>query len=85
MVQASSADYASKRPDSRVVDGIDLRELSHQLDRIDYKEVAKRRHLYNRLYHEALLSDDPRKGMSFSNMLLLLAHYKFVPNENALQ
>ena len=68
-----------------IVDGVNLSVLKAKLDEIDFQAVAKRRKLYNRLYHEALAYDEPGKGMSFTNMLLLLAHHKLIDDDNALQ
>jgi hypothetical protein len=64
---------------------LDLAALKAQVRSIDQDVIARRRRRYSRLYFEALLSDDPRRGMSFTNMLLLLAHYKLVNDEKALQ
>lgn len=69
----------------RVVDGIDLNLLSSALRTIDYDAVAKRRRLFDRMYHEALMSDEPGRGMSFTNMLLLCAHYKLIDDDEALE
>ena len=66
-------------------DNVDRRILSAFFRQIDYSEVAKRRYTYNRLYQEALLSEEPGKGISFTNMLTLLAHYKLIHDGNALQ
>jgi len=83
LVRSSTADQSSNR--RHVVDGLDLDALSSNLKSIDVNEIRKRRHLYNRLYHEAIMSDEPRKGISFTNMLLLLAHYKLLDVDNAMQ
>jgi len=59
--------------------------LGNLLNKIDHQETRKRRHIYNRLYHEALISAEPGKGISFTNMLLLLAHYKLIEDDTALR
>jgi hypothetical protein len=64
---------------------VDIRQVEAQLDRIDYQQVRERRRLYSRLYNEARLSEEPGKGISFNAMLVLLAHYKLIEDENALQ
>jgi len=81
LVRASAALPHSQR----AVDGIDLTLLSSALRTVDYASVARRRRLYDRLYHEALVSDEPGRGMSFANMLLLLAHYKLIDDDEALE
>lgn len=69
----------------RVVNGIDIGRLKRALSKIDYEQVAARREMLNRLYHEALLSEEKGKGISFTNMLLLIAHYKLVDDDQALE
>ena len=68
----------------RVVDGIDLDKLSIITGGIDRSSVKKRKNLYNRLYHEARISHEPGRGISFTNMLLLLAHHKLIVDRDAL-
>jgi len=69
---------------SHVVQGIDLMKLKHALDGINYFTVKKQKALYSRLYHEANVTHHSGKGMSFTEMLLLLAHYKFIVDRDAL-
>ena len=54
------------------------------LNDIDYAEIRKRRTLYCRLFHEACISHEPGKGISFTDMLLLLAHHKLIVDGEAL-
>ncbi|KAG8959952.1 calcium channel protein [Tulasnella sp. 419] len=68
-----------------VVDNIDIRKLAGVLDGVDQREVRRRRLLYNRLYHEAMVIAEPGKGISFTNMLLLLCHYKIIVDDSALR
>lgn len=68
----------------RIIDGFDLDRLNDSLDRIDRDAIKKRKNLYNRLYHEARISCEPGKGISFTNMLLLLAHHKLIDDREAL-
>lgn len=67
-----------------VVAGIDLRLLDQKLKTIDYADIARRRWIYNQLYHEALLVAEPGKGLSFTKTLMLLAHYKLTQGPDAL-
>jgi len=69
---------------SHVVQGIDLTELKHTLDGINYTAVKKQKALYSRLYHEANVTHHSGKGISFTEMLLLLAHYKLIVDRDAL-
>jgi voltage-dependent calcium channel len=64
---------------------IDVRRLQAQLDAVDTKALKQRKQLYDRLYHEAMIIGDRSKGISFTNMLLLIAHYKLIDDNNALR
>ncbi|GAA5898852.1 calcium channel protein CCH1 [Sporobolomyces salmoneus] len=65
---------------------IDLVRLQSAVSAIDPLEVERRKSDYNRLYHEAMLdAETSGKGISFSGMLRLLAHYRLIDDDNALQ
>ena len=71
----------------RVVDGLDLNKLERILNGIDYAEVRRRKAVYNRLYHEAYymhISHEHGLGISFTDMLTLLAHHKLIVDAEAL-
>ena len=68
----------------RVVDGLDLNKLKLILDGIDYAEVRKRKAVYIRLYHEASILHEQGLGISFTDMLTLLAHHKLIVDTEAL-
>jgi hypothetical protein len=63
---------------------LNMRRLNSMLNGVDYAEVRARRQVYNRLFYEArILEEDP--GISFTNMLLLLAHHKLIDDSKALR
>ncbi|KAF8752940.1 Ion transport protein [Rhizoctonia solani] len=63
---------------------LNMRRLNSMLNGVDYAEVRARRQTYNRLFYEArILEEDP--GISFTNMLLLLAHHKLIDDSKALR
>lgn len=64
---------------------VDLSKLRRQIAQIDYDKVRKRRRQFVRLFYEAKLIDEPGRGISFTNMLLLLSHYTLINDEDALQ
>ncbi|THG95158.1 hypothetical protein EW026_g6441 [Hermanssonia centrifuga] len=64
--------------------GVDLPKLQFNVNSIDRTVIKRRKNLYNRLYHEARISYEPGKGISFTNMLLLLAHHKLIVDKEAL-
>ena len=65
-------------------EGIDFAKLKHTLDGINYTAVKRQKALYSRLYHEANVTHHSGKGISFTEMLMLLAHYKFIVDRDAL-
>lgn len=68
----------------RVVEGVDLYKLNRSLAGIDNASIRKRRTLYSKVYHEAMISQEPGKGISFTGMLVLLAHHKLIDDREAL-
>lgn len=79
-----SAESEYTWPSSRVVAGIDLTKLDNVLSGIDYGSIRRRRAIYSRLYHEASISHQQGRGISFTDMLLLLAHHKLIVDREAL-
>jgi voltage-dependent calcium channel len=63
---------------------VNLKQLDATLSRIDYEAIRRRRQLFSRLYHEAVLTHQRGKGISFTDMLLLLAHHKLIVDSEAL-
>ena len=63
---------------------IDVRRVEAQIRQIDYQQVRGRRQIFARLFHEARISEERGKGISFTGMLMMLAHYKLIDDENAL-
>lgn len=63
---------------------VNLDKLDSVLSGVDYNTIRKRRAIYSRLYHEAIISHEPGRGMHFNGMLLLLAHHKIIVDGEAL-
>ncbi|KAL1742981.1 Ion transport protein-domain-containing protein [Schizophyllum fasciatum] len=68
---------------AHTVEGVDVNRLNKILNEIDYTAIRRRRVIYSRLYHEASISHHGR-GISFTGMLLLLAHHKLIVDREAL-
>jgi hypothetical protein len=64
--------------------GVSLRSLNATLSTIDYAAIRRRRKLFSRLYQEAIITHQNGKGISFTDMLLLLAHHKLIVDNEAL-
>ncbi|KAF8151534.1 high-affinity cell membrane calcium channel [Crassisporium funariophilum] len=69
---------------STVLKGLDLSKVERIVDGIDYADVRKRKAIYSRLYHEASISHEQGLGISFTDMLTLLAHHKLIVDAEAL-
>jgi hypothetical protein len=54
------------------------------LDGVNLAEIRRRKAVYAKLYHEATISHEPGMGISFTNMLILLAHHKLIVDAEAL-
>lgn len=67
-----------------MVEGLDLTKVEQVLDGINYADIRQRKAVYARLYHEATISHEPGLGISFTNMLILLAHHKLIVDAEAL-
>ena len=64
---------------------VDVRRIEWHIAQIDYRRVREHRQLFARLYHEARISEDRGRGISFTAMLMMLSHYKLIDDEKALQ
>lgn len=71
-------------PDPYDLKGLDLKKVANALGRVDPNAIKKRKNIYSRLYHEAIISHRPGVGISFTDMLLLLAHHKLIVDGEAL-
>lgn len=63
---------------------LNMRRLNAVLNNVDYDEVRRRRRMYCRLYYEARVVEEG-PGVSFTHMLLLLAHHKLIDDNKALR
>jgi hypothetical protein len=72
------------KPGTKSSHGVDLGLLNSTLSAIDYQEIRRRRRLFSRLYHEAIITQQDKSGISFTDMLLLFAHHKLIVDKDAL-
>lgn len=61
------------------------RKVNRVLRKVDFDIIKQRRAVYCRLFHEASIIDSHRKGISFTDMLFLLAHHKLIVDRDALE
>lgn len=68
-----------------VLGGIDIKRLNARLNEIDIAAVRERRRKYNIFYEEVMVSADPDKGISFTTVLMILAHYNIINDSKSLR
>jgi hypothetical protein len=64
---------------------IDLAALNRRLAQIDPRETQQRRHRYNIFYEEVMVSADPDRGISFTSVLMIMAHYNVISDNKSLR
>ncbi len=64
---------------------VDTRKLEVALGAVDFAEVRTRRRNYCRLWHEARLAGTPGRGVRFTALLMLIAHYRLIDDNEALE
>jgi hypothetical protein len=72
---------------TRTVDGINVTRLHDIVFALDGQELRQRRERFNRVWHEAcIIADESEesKGVSFQDMLKLVAHHKLIDPSTAL-
>jgi voltage-dependent calcium channel len=63
---------------------VDIRHVQRLIAQLDPVKLKARRKTLDRLLAEAKLVEQPVKGISFTAMLTMLAHYKLIDDEQAL-
>ncbi|OIW34980.1 ion transporter [Coniochaeta ligniaria NRRL 30616] len=81
---AMSVRHQSIASVSQLQTGLDLKKLNARLNQIDRARVQKRRHRFALFYEEIMCQADPERGVSFTHVLMTLAHYNII-DENALK
>ncbi|KAI1744262.1 ion transporter [Xylaria scruposa] len=65
--------------------GVDIQKLNERLAEIDTAAVRERRRRYNIFYEEVMVSADPDRGISFTTVLLTMAHYNIISDSKSLR
>ncbi|KAI1467423.1 Ion transport protein-domain-containing protein [Daldinia caldariorum] len=66
-------------------EGVDIKRLNERLSRIDVRKVQERRRRFNIFYEEVMVSADPVQGISFTTVLMIMAHYKIISDSKSLR
>jgi hypothetical protein len=65
--------------------GVDLQALNSRLAQIDPKVVQKARVRHNLFFEEVMVSADVDRGISFTTVLMILAHYNVISDNKSLK
>jgi hypothetical protein len=64
---------------------IDLKKLNRRLEDLDIAEIRDRRRIFNSFFEEVLVTADPDRGIAFTDVLLILSHYKIISDSKSLR
>ena len=64
---------------------INLAALNARIGEIPVVEIRRRRTRMNTFYEEVLVSADPDRGVEFTSLLMILAHYKVINDNKSLR
>ncbi|KAK4212828.1 Ion transport protein-domain-containing protein [Rhypophila decipiens] len=73
----NSSQYQSEIPD--------LKKLNARINQINVAEVRRRRRRFNIFFEEVMVSADPERGISFTTVLMILAHYNIISDSKSLR
>ncbi|ERS98024.1 hypothetical protein HMPREF1624_06197 [Sporothrix schenckii ATCC 58251] len=79
--QARHASLASQT----ALTGVNLQKLNDRINQIDLNRVRERRRRFNIFYEEVMVSADPDKGIFFTTVLMILAHYNIISDSKSLR
>ncbi|KAG9244812.1 BcCCH1, calcium channel protein [Calycina marina] len=65
--------------------GINIKALNKRLNQIDPKQVQRSRARYNMFFEEVMVSADVERGISFTTVLMILAHYNVISDNKSLK
>ncbi|KAK3989192.1 Ion transport protein-domain-containing protein [Cladorrhinum sp. PSN332] len=82
---AASVRHASIVSKSQYQTGVDLKKLNERLAKIDVAKVRERRRRFNIFFEEVMVSADPERGISFTTVLMILAHYNIINDGKSLR
>ncbi|KAK0633365.1 Ion transport protein-domain-containing protein [Immersiella caudata] len=81
----ASIRHQSMMSTSQYSTGIDLKKLNERLAKIDVAQVRERRRRFNIFFEEVMVSADPERGISFTTVLMILAHYNIISDSKSLR
>lgn len=64
---------------------VDVKKLNERLRQLDVVKIRERRRRYEIFYEEVLVGADPDRGITFTNVLMILAHYNIINDSKSLK
>ncbi|KHN98590.1 cation channel family protein [Metarhizium album ARSEF 1941] len=64
---------------------VDIAKLNQRLARLDVQRIRERRRRFKVFFGEVLVSADPDRGIAFTDVLLILAHYNIINDSKSLK
>lgn len=64
---------------------IDLDKLNQRIANLDVVKIRQSRRRFNVFYEEVMVSADPDRGISFTTVLMILAHYNIISDSKSLK
>lgn len=65
--------------------GVDLDRLNERLSHIDVERVRARRRRFDIFYEEVMVSAEPDRGIPFTTVLMIIAHYNVISDSKSLK
>ncbi|EPS42843.1 hypothetical protein H072_3186 [Dactylellina haptotyla CBS 200.50] len=84
-VQTILKDCRADPANDRAGFGVDLKALNQRLSGLPIWKIRRQRHIYTRFVEECLVAADKERGISFTTVLLILAHYKLIIDNKSLR
>ncbi|KAH7403399.1 BcCCH1, calcium channel protein [Cadophora sp. MPI-SDFR-AT-0126] len=83
--EQNSGRVMSMSSTSAAVSGVNLRALNKRLAQIDPQAIQRSRARYNLFFEEVMVSADVDRGISFTTVLMILAHYNVISDNKSLK
>lgn len=64
---------------------VNIDKLNRRLERLDVKKIREQRRRFKIFFGEVMASADPDKGIAFSDVLMILAHYNIINDSKSLK
>jgi hypothetical protein len=84
-VQSQTTGRITSMASSSAATGVNLKALNKRLAQIDPQEVRRARARYNLFFEEVMVSADVDRGISFTSVLMILAHYNVISDNKSLK